>query len=297
MITKEDAKQAAEKGLIEALRCSIQHHKDGRDMTSLELQNARVRNVREDRRFSIGGDHCALCYHFGGNEHVAPPFCNVCPLGPKICCKEHDNLGNMVDNFDKDPSSANHAAFVEAEKVMIERLEKELERVVIEERAKSRAEEEKKNHRCYNCKHELRHPCYNCCDWSHWEPKEKKPELRHGDYCQPPNREYTYIALNSTRKTDEFEIWGIRSTIKEFFVNGRVKKTSIYYTPTGKTIFDDLKNRKDDKFEEKNGPRIKVNVELSSLGSLIMKQGSHYITISQHYIGGFMQKLQDLVKC
>ncbi len=164
LVTKQDAKEVAEQGLVKALECSIEHHKNGL-VTSLELQVALDR-----REFNIGPSECALCRYF-----AFPNNCIKCPLGPCGCCDEWRKLDKFLNIFINDPSNANHAAFVEAEKVMIARLEEELEKVVIEERAKSKAEAEIKN----NLK------SYKCSDRKYWfEPKEKKAELelRHGDY-------------------------------------------------------------------------------------------------------------------
>jgi len=71
---------------------------------------------------------------------------------------------------------------------------------------------------------------------------DEKPKLRHGDYCQSPSKEYTYIALNSRTDPEEFEIWGKNDfgIHQNIYQNGTVKKDTTYYTPTGQSIFDDL---------------------------------------------------------
>ncbi|KKL49237.1 hypothetical protein LCGC14_2317520 [marine sediment metagenome] len=69
--------------------------------------------------------------------------------------------------------------------------------------------------------------------------EEKKPKLRHGDYCQTSDKEHTYVALYSRKDIYDFEIWGKNDY--GIYVNGSIKKDNTHYTPTGLSIFTDLK--------------------------------------------------------
>lgn len=79
----------------------------------------------------------------------------------------------------------------------------------------------------------------------------EKPKLRHGDYCQAPDKKKTYVALYSRNESYEFEIWGVNDY--GVYKKENVGKDSAHYTPTGQSIFDDLKALKPLKEFEVNG--------------------------------------------
>ncbi|KKM93690.1 hypothetical protein LCGC14_1205760 [marine sediment metagenome] len=164
MITKADAAAAAKQGKKESIKVSIKHHEDPGNMTSLELQVA----IKE-KRFNVGAGACALCQKF--NECV----CTNCPLNTDetSCCIEYRLVDTTCYAFKKNPSNANHTAFLAAEAKMVERLKVELTKVVAEETKKW----------CKDCKHNnADSPCRKCIDHVNFEPKEKQVELRLGDY-------------------------------------------------------------------------------------------------------------------
>ena len=140
LITENDAKQAAEKGLVEAIKKSKEHHEQGRDMTSLELQVA-----IKDQTFDINEDFCALCQLF----LLKDDSCEKCPLGFCLRPRKESVYRNVADAYDKftgDPSNANHQSFIGAEAAMVVRLEIELAKVLaaeIKELAKAKAKEKK----------------------------------------------------------------------------------------------------------------------------------------------------------
>ena len=70
--------------------------------------------------------------------------------------------------------------------------------------------------------------------------KLDKPTLKDGDYCIAPTScgSHTYVALEHRKNPKHFEIWGIEDG--KPYVNGQVPKDTIYYVPTGQSIFDDL---------------------------------------------------------
>lgn len=142
MITKQDAKIAAEQGLIPALKCSIEHHKDPSRMSSLELQSA----IGKDK--ILLGDDCALCLLQQINREKKEGGSCILRSGCTAntgCCPEYITALRCRDTFANDPSNANHAAFLEAEEKMVARLEKELNKAIDdwgkEEFAKCKQEE------------------------------------------------------------------------------------------------------------------------------------------------------------
>jgi len=109
-LTIEEIKQAAAAGLLPALQCSLEHHKQGRDVeTALELVTA----IKDDK-FHIYGTLCACCvkYMYSGDICIlAPKGCS----GPKCAEGAWEPVQRTFNNFQDDHSNANFAAFQQAE--------------------------------------------------------------------------------------------------------------------------------------------------------------------------------------
>lgn len=83
-MTKGHVKQEAVKGEIPALKCSLEHHKQGRDADYVELVEA-----IENEDYRIDGPLCAACNKFSISAFVG---CQDCPLkgsgnSSSLCCK------------------------------------------------------------------------------------------------------------------------------------------------------------------------------------------------------------------
>jgi hypothetical protein len=104
-LTKEEIVEAS-KDEMSALKCSLLHHQQGRDASSLELQNATDSNI-----FMSGTVFCACCRAYHHNN------CKGCPLGYRdSCCGETFKASdNAIEDFYDDPSNTNHEAFTDAE--------------------------------------------------------------------------------------------------------------------------------------------------------------------------------------
>ncbi len=209
LITEQDAKQAAEQGLIPAIKCSILHHEQGRDMELVDLLVA----IKEGK-FGTSDEYCALCKWEKQNR-------NKCPLKLDCggyCIGEWFAIVDSLTLFQLDPSNANHTAFLKAESKMVARLEAELAKALVAEieefkakvEAEKKAKEKEVKTQCTACKFNSgdKTPCQYCNDnCSRFEPEEKKPELRHGDYGHHP--EYGNAVFINPARCDnkgEFEL-------------------------------------------------------------------------------------------
>jgi hypothetical protein len=111
-LTQEEIKEAS-KDEMDALECSLKHHKQGAEAGSLELQNALM-----DKKFALGWRTCSCCALFNGDAD-----CAGCPLGKvasECCGSEYNRAYDAYDRFKEDPSNANHYAFQEAEKKVVD---------------------------------------------------------------------------------------------------------------------------------------------------------------------------------
>ncbi len=143
-ITKQEVKEAAAKGVIEALEMSLKHHQQGRDAEKLELLIA----IGKDD-FSTGDGHCACCQKYGGpckSQNHCPLFTGTESYGSQCCGGRWSSAAVCLDEFATDHSNANFKAFQEAEGKVCDYIEGVLEK------------ESKKSCKC------------------------SKPKLRHGDY-------------------------------------------------------------------------------------------------------------------
>ncbi len=195
LVTKQDAEQAAKKGIVESIKSSILHHKDPEKMTSLELQVA----IKEEK-FGIRGDSCSLCRY---KRIHSPDDCTNCLLyGGRHntdCCKEWHITEAVFYKFTKDPSNANHTAFIKAEAAMVARLEKELVK------AEAEAGEKKTKKWCFICKHQpvltTDHPCKPCDIDTHsnFEPNaETKEKDKDCDSCKyDTGSKYSECGINN----------------------------------------------------------------------------------------------------
>ncbi len=201
LVTQADAKAAAEQGLKRAIEESIRHHKDPSRMTRGQLIDA-----IEAREFDLSCYYCALChFHNNGDKDTwTTKNCEKCGLySPDItCCRSWRKSQDMLDDFRREPSETSWKAFLAAEAKMVERLKVELGKV----------EAEEKKTYCHTCKHQpLKGHKNHCCDClnntksSGWEPKEKKVELRHGDYGMLGGREY-FVNFNHPQHISPFGI-------------------------------------------------------------------------------------------
>lgn len=133
-MTKEYVKQEAAKGDLEALRCSLLHHEQGRDATRGQLIDA-----LEDKKFALGWASCACCERFNNEDS-----CKKCPLGHSLstCCESLYSLAEItIITFEGNPSNYNHKAFKDAESKVcdyiqgvIDDLEKKKEKQIAEEK-------------------------------------------------------------------------------------------------------------------------------------------------------------------
>jgi hypothetical protein len=112
-LTRDQIKTEAGKGEIEALKCSLKHHEQGRDATSLELQNA----IRDDR-FGHGPDWCSSCVR--DDEVESDCSCGLYGKQTGCCNGLYNPVYKALGIFTKDPSNANHKAFTEAESKVCE---------------------------------------------------------------------------------------------------------------------------------------------------------------------------------
>lgn len=120
-ITKEQVKEAA-KDKMTALKCSLKHHQQGRDATSLELQNA-----VDNKKYKLTTEGCACCQF---NKRKASTYdcasCLVSGESKKMrdCCSGLWEIADeMFDEFKADPSNANHKAFTDAESKVCDYIE------------------------------------------------------------------------------------------------------------------------------------------------------------------------------
>ena len=151
MITEEMAKQAAEQGLIPALKCSRDKWQWPVDVSYEDFVDV----VRQEI-FSIGIETCSLC-HLAGRKSKGDYVqqCIGCVLNDEeddiadCCAIELRATGAALDGFEKDMSRANADTVRDKCKAMVARLDAEI----------AKAEQAE-------CKYK----------------KQDKPELRRGDY-------------------------------------------------------------------------------------------------------------------
>lgn len=111
-MTKEYVEQEAAKGDLEALRCSLLHHEQGRDATRGELIDAFTNG-----KFNTGHELCACCIAFQPNDFKTK---STCPLADNGC---HEKCCNSLwlpassrrSIFAACPTNDNHQAFKDAE--------------------------------------------------------------------------------------------------------------------------------------------------------------------------------------
>ena len=112
-ITQEQAREAAKKGDIEAVQCSLVHHKQILDASPEELGEAIDKGL-----VTVSAEHCACCKR-GTSLDGESKKCYNCPLGGKTlldnnCCS---GIWSVLDyafsDFKKDKNEANHQALHE----------------------------------------------------------------------------------------------------------------------------------------------------------------------------------------
>ncbi len=125
-ITQEQAKQAAEQGELPALECSLEHHKQGRNASKLELINAIAKG-----QFNVRGESCACCQVKGRGDSC--PYGSDCPLksreGHYCCSDKWTDSQATFSNFKTDHSNANFKAFQQAEAKLCKYIEEVIEKV------------------------------------------------------------------------------------------------------------------------------------------------------------------------
>ncbi len=164
-ITEKQAKEAAEKGTIPALECSLKHHEQGRDADYVELRDA-----MESRNFTLDYNHCSCCQLVGKTNGSASSECTKCVLGSDFCWvnTKWDLIRDAIIDLRNDYSNANFKAFREAEAELCKYIEKVLE----VEKAKAAVE-----------------PPFSKC-------KCDKPKFRHGDYGFLKDKAIFWVFLN-----------------------------------------------------------------------------------------------------
>jgi hypothetical protein len=113
-ITKEQVKKAAKAGEMEALQCSLEHHKQGRDCTRGELVDAIEGDI-----FTTGAVYCACCELFNKNLMCISrnPKCPLRSDGKSSPCCEGNWRPTELSliKFKDYPTPENFRAFQDAE--------------------------------------------------------------------------------------------------------------------------------------------------------------------------------------
>lgn len=236
-ITIEQVKRAAEQGEMEALKCSLLHHEQGRDADWVELRDA-----IEDGKFDISYNLCACCISVGGANEEACKRCGLYtppynPSGSHCCGESWQKAQGAFIKLRGNYSNANFKAFQEAEAEVCTYIEGVI--------AKKKAEQEKCRQNCEDCKHyKLSSPCIKCTNSSNFEAKkESKPALRHGDYGYDEyGTECMAVSINAET--------GLRQCSSEHLWKNANDNTCKPATVLG-NIFDDLARNAEDleKFE------------------------------------------------
>ena len=137
MITKEMAKQAAEQGLIPALKCSRDKWQWPVDASRGEVIDAIGRS-----EFVSSGGNCALCQMFGmesGSNEDCPLFIKR-NFGFCSCCSEWQTADKAIKDFEHNPTNLRFEIFQTACRAMVKRLDAEIEKAEqAEEQAKCNA--------------------------------------------------------------------------------------------------------------------------------------------------------------
>lgn len=202
-MTTDEVKKAAAGTLLDALECSREHHRQG--ATCMYEEGIRASDSGD---LSLLTGMCALC---GRGNKNANANCPECPLGR---CNEgslYDIASEALCGFSLDYSRANFAAFQEAERAMVAKLD---ELIVAEKAsvAKKLAE-------------------------------EAKPKLMHGDYGFTTRKDrFCNIDIHS------FVVIGeeIRFNTGSFNPVSEYPEGPYYiYTKLG-NIFDDIKAMQED---------------------------------------------------
>ncbi len=119
--TKEEVQKAAKGTLLDALKCSREHHQQGAECPYEEAATA------VGREYLLDEDSCALCVYAGFT-------CGDCPL--ESCdspATEFRRLAVAKSKFTDDRSRANFEAFQAAERKMVAKLDE----LIAEEKAKT----------------------------------------------------------------------------------------------------------------------------------------------------------------
>ena len=133
-ITEEQVKEAAKQGVIPALRCSLEHHQQGRDAPLFELIKAFRNN-----EFIADGCYCACCCRTDMSSGTVVP-CRDCPLwndtdGNHCCNGLWIETLHTLDVFVNDYSNANYEAFKKAESDVCNYIEEVLATEIAKEEA------------------------------------------------------------------------------------------------------------------------------------------------------------------
>ncbi len=131
--TKDQVQAAAKGPLLDALVCSMEHHKQGAEC---EYEEA-VRRMSDGESIT-GGEGCALCVKYGTAEG-SNTKCSLCPL--QRCTTSGkgatvwSSLFDAFQAFVADRSRANFDAFQAAERKMVAKLDE----LIAEEKGKMEA--------------------------------------------------------------------------------------------------------------------------------------------------------------
>ncbi len=126
--TKEQVQAAAAGSTLDALICSMEHHKQGAECGYEEAVARRTSDAGNHVRCSF----CALCNRFSDMADGSRPACGKCPLRD---CSLRDLWCDIKDawaDFNTDRSRANFDAFQSAERKMVAKLDE----LIAEEKGK-----------------------------------------------------------------------------------------------------------------------------------------------------------------
>jgi hypothetical protein len=136
-ITKDEVKDAAKAGKMEALKMLLKHHEQGRDCTRGELVDG-----WDDDKFDLGGGLCACCAFSRETKAGEADQCSICPLaGNKPeqgtnanCCNGTWTAADKaLGRYMSDPSPANFLSFQQAEGKVCEYIEGVIEKIKAED--------------------------------------------------------------------------------------------------------------------------------------------------------------------
>lgn len=285
-ITTEQVKRAAEEGEFSALRCSLEHHQQGRDAPRGELLDAHEKDI-----FNLEAVKCACCVMYDCNSmKCAESPCILRENNKAIhhCCNGLWRVASdALIEFIKNPTNANFKAFQEAEAKVCTYIEG----VIAKKKAEAKKTKEKIQG-CLYCNYEDLNggdkPCCSCTKYptySNFEPKDKKelkPTLRHGDYGIGPIE--PFLIIGDGTNAIGYNPFGSLSNMCSEETGGRYKLAQKLGN-----IFDDLKRNAEDleEFEMRGQYDTKKRRTLKSLlGAngkiwLNINTGSSYFELDQ----------------